>query len=69
MKEEFGSKQGMALRDGTIAKVGSTKRIQELNGLFHSHRPHVDIHRARCMTKVFKETDGYPILQRRFPQL
>ena len=34
---------GQAIRAGTIAKVGSTKRIQELNGMLHGNRPNVDI--------------------------
>lgn len=64
--EDFGSKKGMELRDGTTARVGSTKRIQELNALMHAHRPHVDIHRTKCMTKVFKETENMPMLYRRY---
>ena len=40
-----GAALGNELRAGTVAKVGSTKRIQELNGMLHSNRPNVDIPR------------------------
>ena len=41
---------GQDLRAGTIAKVGSTKRIQELNGMLLGNRPNVDITRAQVYT-------------------
>lgn len=57
---------GQAIRAGTIAKVGSTKRIQELNGMLHGNRPNVDITRAQVYTRVYKETEGMPPLMRRY---
>ena len=41
---------GQELRAGPVAKIGSTKRIQELNGMLHSSRPNVDITRSRVYT-------------------
>lgn len=64
--KEVGSKVGMQLRDGSTALVGSTHRIQQLNRLLHAHRPSVDIHRTRCFTKVYKETEGEPYIRRRY---
>ena len=61
-----GAALGNELRAGTVAKVGSTKRIQELNGMLHSNRPNVDITRARAYTKVYRETEGMPNLMRRY---
>ena len=61
-----GAALGNELRAGTVAKVGSTKRIQELNGMLHSNRPNVDITRARAYTKVYRETEGMPSLMRRY---
>ena len=61
-----GAALGNELRAGTVAKVGSTKRIQELNGMLHSNRPNVDITRARAFTKVYRETEGMPPLLRRY---
>ena len=61
-----GAALGNELRSGTVAKVGSTKRIQELNGMLHSNRPNVDITRARAYTKVYRETEGMPSLMRRY---
>lgn len=57
---------GQNLRAGTIAKVGSTKRVQELNGMLHGNRPNVDITRARVYTKVYRETEGMPAMMRRY---
>jgi formate C-acetyltransferase len=61
-----GGALGLVLREGKVAKTGSTKRIQELNGLLHSHRPTIDIQRTRAFTKVYKETEGEPELRRRY---
>jgi len=61
-----GGQLGLQIRDGQIAKTGSTRRIQELNGLLHGTRPSVDIQRTRAFTKVFKETEGEPELVRRY---
>lgn len=61
-----GAALGNELRAGTIAKVGSTKRIQELNGMLHNNRPNVDITRAQVYTKVYRETEGMPPLMRRY---
>ncbi len=61
-----GAALGNELRAGTVAKVGSTKRIQELNGMLHSNRPNVDITRARAYTKVYRETEGMPSIMRRY---
>ena len=61
-----GAALGNELRAGTVAKVGSTKRIQELNGMLHSNRPNVDITRARAYTKVYRETEGMPSMLRRY---
>jgi len=61
-----GAKLGLEIRDGKIAKVGSTKRIQELNGMLHAERPNGDIFRARVLTKVYKETEGQPQIRRRY---
>ena len=55
-----GAALGNQLRAGTVAKVGSTKRIQELNGMLHANRPNVDITRARAYTKVYRATEGCP---------
>ena len=41
-----GAALGNELRAGTVAQVGSTKRIQALNGMLHANRPNVDITRA-----------------------
>lgn len=57
---------GQNLRAGTVAKVGSTKRIQELNGMLHGNRPNVDITRAKVYTKVYRETEGMPPMMRRY---
>ncbi len=64
-QESMGGALGLEMRSGKVTKVGSTKRIQELNGLLHSTRPSIDIQRVRAYTKVFKETEGEPELQRR----
>ena len=61
-----GAALGNKLRAGTVAKVGSTKRIQELNGMLHANRPNVDITRARAYTKVYRATEGMPSLMRRY---
>lgn len=61
-----GAALGNQLRAGTVAKVGSTKRIQELNGMLHANRPNVDITRARAYTKVYRQTEGMPSLMRRY---
>ena len=61
-----GAKLGLKIRDGQCAKVGSTKRIQELNGMLHANRPNIDIHRTKVFTKVFKETEGEPEIRRRY---
>ena len=63
---EAGAKLGNELRAGNVAKSGSTKRTQELNGMLHANRPNVDITRARAFTKVYRETEGYPALLRRY---
>lgn len=57
---------GQNLRAGTIAKLGSTKRIQELNGMLHGNRPNIDITRARVYTQVYRETEGMPNITRRY---
>jgi len=64
--KEVGSKLGMEWRDGKSAEVGSTYRIQQLNRLLHANRPSVDIHRTRCFTRIYKETEGEPYLRRRY---
>lgn len=61
-----GAALGNELRAGTVAQVGSTKRIQALNGMLHANRPNVDITRARAYTKVYKQTEGMPSLMRRY---
>ena len=61
-----GAALGNELRAGTVAQVGSTKRIQALNGMLHATRPHVDITRARAYTKIYKQTEGMPSLMRRY---
>lgn len=61
-----GAALGNEIRSGTVSKVGSTKRIQELNGMLHANRPNIDITRARAFTKVYKETEGEPPLMRRY---
>lgn len=61
-----GAALGNELRSGVVAKVGSTKRIQELNGMLHSNRPNVDITRARAYTKIYRETEGMPDMMRRY---
>jgi choline trimethylamine-lyase len=66
MTESAGAKMGLEIRDGKIAKVGSTKRIQELNGMLHAERPNGDIFRAKVLTKVYKETEGQPQIRRRY---
>ena len=64
--KECGSKMGMAWRDGKSAEVGSTHRIQQLNRLLHANRPSVDIHRTKCFTKIYQETEGQPFIRRRY---
>lgn len=61
-----GAALGNELRAGTVAQVGSTKRIQALNGMLHANRPNVDITRARAYTKIYKQTEGMPSLMRRY---
>ena len=61
-----GAALGNELRAGTVAQVGSTKRIQALNGMLHAYRPNVDITRARAYTKIYKQTEGMPSLMRRY---
>ena len=61
-----GAALGTVLRAGTVAQVGSTKRIQALNGMLHANRPNVDITRARAYTKIYKQTEGMPSLMRRY---
>lgn len=61
-----GAALGNELRAGTVAQVGSTKRIQALNGMLHANRPNVDITRARAYTKIYKQTEGMPSLVRRY---
>ena len=61
-----GAALGTELRAGTVAQVGSTKRIQALNGMLHANRPNVDITRARAYTKIYKQTEGMPSLMRRY---
>ena len=61
-----GAALGNELRAGTVAQVGSTKRIQALNGMLHANRPNVDITRARAYTKMYKQTEGMPSLMRRY---
>lgn len=68
MTEEtkIGGQLGLDIRNGKIAKSGSTKRIQELNGLMHGTRPSIDIQRIRAFTRVYQETEGEPELVRRY---
>ena len=66
MNDLKGGALGQAIRTGSVAKVGSTKRIQELNGMLHTNRPNVDITRARAFTTVYKATEGEPALRRRY---
>ncbi len=66
MTELKGGALGQQIRSGSVAKVGSTKRIQELNGMLHANRPNVDITRTKAYTKVYKETEGQPPLRRRY---
>ena len=61
-----GAALGNELRAGTVAQVGSTKRIQALNVMLHANRPNVDITRARAYTKIYKQTEGMPSLMRRY---
>lgn len=61
-----GGQLGLHIRNGKLAKTGSTRRIQELNGLLHGNRPSIDIQRSRAFTKVYKETEGEPELVRRY---
>lgn len=61
-----GAALGNELRAGTVAQVGSTKRIQALNGMLHANRPNVEITRARAYTKIYKQTEGMPSLMRRY---
>lgn len=61
-----GAALGNELRAGTVAQVGSTKRIQALNGMLRANRPNVDITRARAYTKIYKQTEGMPSLMRRY---
>ncbi len=61
-----GAALGNELRAGTVAQVGSTKRIQALNGMLHANRPNVDLTRARAYTKIYKQTEGMPSLMRRY---
>lgn len=66
MSELKGGALGNSLRAGSVAKSGSTKRIQELNGMLHANRPNVDITRARAFTKVYRATEGQPPIRRRY---
>ena len=45
-----GTKLGLKIRDGQSSKVGSTPRIQALNGMMHAERPNLDIFRAKVLT-------------------
>ena len=55
-----GAALGNELRAGTVAQVGSTKRIQALNGMLHANRPNVDITRARAYTKIYTGGLAHP---------
>lgn len=66
MGKSTGGQLGLEMRSGKISKVGSTKRIQELNGMMHAERPSVDIFRSKIFTKVYKETEGEPSIRRRY---
>ena len=57
---------GQNLRTGNIVKLGSTKRIQELNGMLHGNHPSIDITRAKVYTQVYRATEGMPPLMRRY---
>lgn len=61
-----GAALGNVLRCGKASKVGSTKRIQELNGMLHDEVPNIDITRAKAYTKIYKQTEGEPPLMRRY---
>lgn len=61
-----GAALGNMLRLGTVSKVGSTKRIQNLNGMLHKERPNIDITRCKAFTKVYKATEGEPPMMRRY---
>ncbi len=64
--DSSGGQLGLDLRSGKVTMVGSTRRIQQLNGMMHAKRPSVDIHRSQVYTKVFKETEGQPQIRRRY---
>ncbi len=55
---KIGTKVAMEWRDSKTAEVGGTERIRKLNRLLHSFRPSLDLHRARCFTRVYKEMEG-----------
>ncbi len=55
---KIGTKIAMEWRDSKTAEVGGTERIRKLNRLLHSFRPSLDLHRARCFTKIYKEMEG-----------
>ena len=55
---KIGTKIAMEWRDSKTAEVGGTERIRKLNRLLHSFRPSLDLHRARCFTKTYKEMEG-----------
>ncbi|MBQ1401213.1 MAG: hypothetical protein IIY99_02565, partial [Firmicutes bacterium] len=61
-----GAKLGLGIRDGQSSKVGSTPRIQALNGMMHAERPNCDIFRARVLTEVYRQTEGEPAMRRRY---
>ncbi|MBR6444416.1 MAG: hypothetical protein IKS63_03175 [Firmicutes bacterium] len=61
-----GAKWGLSIRDGQSAQVGSTPRIQALNGMMHAERPNCDIFRAKVLTEVYRQTEGEPAMRRRY---
>ena len=48
-----------------MAKLGCTPRIQRLREQYLKHKPSICLERALVYTKVFKETEGEPIIIRR----
>ena len=46
--------------------TGSTLRIQALHSLIRSEAPSIDLHRTRCYTRVFQQSEGEPVVRRRY---
>ncbi|MBF8304263.1 MAG: PflD [Dehalococcoidia bacterium] len=57
--------KAMDWRKGMVTELGSTERVRNISGKFHSVRPSICLHRARAYTEVYRQTEGQPSVLRR----